>query len=403
MTDLASISQRSAAIAPSATMAISARAAELRADGRPVISYGAGEPDFPTPDYIVDAAVAAARDPRNHHYTPAAGLPELREAIAAKTMRDSGLEVQPADVVVSNGGKQAVYLACQSLIDPGDEVLVPAPYWVTYPSAVQLAGGVPVTVPTAEADGFTLDLDAAEALLTERTKMLIFVSPSNPTGAVYRPAQVEAVGRWAADRGLWVLTDEIYEHLVYGDATFTSLPAVVPEAAERTVIVNGVAKTYAMTGWRVGWLIGPEEVARAAGRIQSHLSSNVANVSQRAALAAVSGPLDAVAEMRAAFDRRRKTMVDMLNATVGVTCSQPSGAFYAFPNLSGLLGRDLNGRTAATTMDLCRLLLDEAEIAIVPGEAFGAPGFARLSFALSDEDLIEGLNRLQRLAGSTGH
>jgi len=400
MTDRDSISRRAAAIAPSATMAITAKAAELRAQGRPVIGFGAGEPDFATPDYIVESAIAAARDPKNHHYSPAPGLPELREAVAVKTARDSGFDVDASSVVITNGGKQGVYLTCQVLIDPGDEVLVPSPYWVTYPSAVELAGGVPVTVPTTAESGFTVGLDQLDALTTDRTKMLIFVSPSNPTGAVYTPQQVAAVGKWAAERGIWVLTDEIYEHLIYGDVEFSSIPVAAPEARARAVVVNGVAKTYAMTGWRVGWLIGPGEVAGAASRIQSHLSSNVANVSQRAALTAVSGSLDAVVQMRAVFDRRRKTMVGMLDATPGVSCLEPDGAFYVFPDMTGLLGLSLNGRSAATTLELCEILLDEAEIAFVPGEAFGAPGHVRISFALGDDDLVEGLTRLQRLVAS---
>ena len=305
-------------------------------------------------------------------------------------------------MVISNGGKQAVYLTCQALLDPGDEVLLPAPYWVTYPEAIRLAGAVPVPVETDEASGFVVTAELLEAARTERTKMLVFVSPSNPTGAVSTRQQIEAVGRWAEEHGIWVMTDEIYEHLVYGNAEFHSLPVVVPGMADRCVVVNGVAKTYAMTGWRVGWLIGPSEVAGAASRIQSHLSSNVANVSQRAALAAVEGPLDAVVEMRSAFDRRRLTALEMLNACKGVTCLEPQGAFYAFPNFTGLLGVELNGRTAATTQELAALLLDEIQIAVVPGEAFGAPGYVRVSFALSDEDLVEGLSRLQRLTGSPG-
>jgi aspartate/methionine/tyrosine aminotransferase len=381
-------------------MAITARAGELRDRGRPVIGYSAGEPDFPTPGYIVESAVAAARDPRNHRYTPAPGLPELRRAVAAKTARDSGFEVEAANVVISNGGKQAVYLACQVLIDPGDEVLVPSPYWVTYPSAVELAGGKPVIVPTTGEEGFVVDVDRLDALTTERTKMLIFVSPSNPTGVVYPPPQVAAIGEWAAERGIWVLTDEIYEHLVYDDARFSSIPVEAPASRDRVVVVNGVAKTYAMTGWRVGWLIGPKAVADAASRIQSHLSSNVANVSQRAALTAVSGPLDAVVEMRDIFDWRRKTMVGMLNAIPGVTCHMPGGAFYTFPEMTGLLGIELNGRVASTTFELCEILLEEAEIAFVPGEAFGAPGYVRISFALGDEDLVAGLERLQQLVAS---
>lgn len=402
MTDRSSISHRAADLAPSATLAITNRASELRAQGLPVIGFGAGEPDFATPAHIVEAAVQAAADPKNHRYSPAPGIPELRAAVAAKTERDSSYSIDPAQVVISNGGKQAVYLTCQALLDPGDEVLLPAPYWVTYPEAIRLAGAVPVPVETDEASGFVVTAERLEAARTERTKMLVFVSPSNPTGAVSTRQQIEAVGRWAEEHGIWVMTDEIYEHLVYGNAEFHSLPVVVPGMADRCVVVNGVAKTYAMTGWRVGWLIGPSEVAGAASRIQSHLSSNVANVSQRAALAAVEGPLDAVVEMRSAFDRRRLIALGMLNACKGVTCLEPQGAFYAFPNFTGLLGVELNGRTAATTQELAALLLDEIQIAVVPGEAFGAPGYVRVSFALSDEDLVEGLSRLQRLTGSPG-
>jgi aspartate aminotransferase len=396
---MSELSQRVAAIAESATLAITAKAKALRAEGKNVIGYGAGEPDFPTPEWIARAAADAALDPVNHKYTPASGLPELREAIAAKTGRDSGFAVDASQVVVTNGGKHAVHATCEVLIDPGDEVLLPAPYWVTYPEVVRLAGGEPVVLPTDAGSGFRVTVDQLEAARTERTKMLIFVSPSNPSGAVYPPEEVAAIGEWAAAHGIWVMTDEIYEHLVYGDARHTSMPVAAPAVAERCVVVNGVAKTYAMTGWRVGWLIGPPEVAKAATRLQSHTTSNVANVSQRAALAAVSGPLDDVVAMRAAFDRRRRTMVDMLNAIPGVSCIEPEGAFYAFPSFEGLLGRDLDGASAATTMDLAALLLDRVQVAIVPGEAFGAPGYARLSFALSDEALIEGLERIARLAG----
>jgi aspartate aminotransferase len=396
---MSELSQRVAAIAESATLAITAKAKALRAEGKNVIGYGAGEPDFPTPEWIARAAADAALDPVNHKYTPASGLPELREAIAAKTGRDSGFAVDASQVVVTNGGKHAVHATCEVLIDPGDEVLLPAPYWVTYPEVVRLAGGEPVVLPTDAGSGFRVTVDQLEAARTERTKMLIFVSPSNPSGAVYPPEEVAAIGEWAAAHGIWVMTDEIYEHLVYGDARHTSMPVAAPAVAERCVVVNGVAKTYAMTGWRVGWLIGPPEVAKAATRLQSHTTSNVANVSQRAALAAVSGPLDDVVAMRAAFDRRRRTMVDMLNAIPGVSCIEPEGAFYAFPSFEGMLGRDLDGASAATTMDLAALLLDRVQVAIVPGEAFGAPGYARLSFALSDKALIEGLERIARLAG----
>lgn len=397
MTNTRSISKRALAVSPSATLAITARANQLRAEGRPVIGFGAGEPDFPTPSPIVEAAVQAARDPKLHRYTPAAGLPLLREAIAAKTKRDSGYDVDPAQVVVTNGGKHAVYQTCQVLLDPGDEVVLPAPYWVTYPEAIALAGGVPVIIPTDESSRFTVTIEQLDEVVTERTKMLIFVSPSNPTGAVYTEDQIRAVGEWAASRGIWVMTDEIYEHLVYGAAEFHSMPVVVPEMADRCVVVNGVAKTYAMTGWRLGWMIAPQHVAEGATRIQSHLSSNVSNVSQAAGLEAVTGSLEATEVMRAAFDVRRRRMVEMLRAIDGVTCAEPQGAFYAFPNLRGLLDRPLGGRSASSTMELATLLLDEVNVAIVPGEAFGAPGYARLSFALSDADLEEGLARIADL------
>jgi aspartate aminotransferase len=395
---VSAVSQRALAVAASATLAISNQAAALRAAGQPVIGFGAGEPDFPTPDYIVAAARRAVDDPATHRYTPAAGLPPLRAAVAAATERHSGFAVEPSQVMITNGGKQAVYLACQALLDPGDEVLLPAPYWVTYPEAIGLAGGVTVAVPTTDEDGFQVTVEQLEAATTDRTKALIFVSPSNPTGAVYAQGRMAEIGRWAADRGIWVLTDEIYEYLVYGGAVFHSLPVVAPEIADRTIVVNGVAKTYAMTGWRVGWLIAPEDITAAAIRLQSHISSNVANVSQRAALAAVEGPLDAVETMRDAFNRRRLAMMRLLGEVPGVSCIEPEGAFYAFPNMTGLLGRDLGGRSADSTMDLASLLLDEINIAIVPGEAFGAPGYARLSFALADEDLEEGLMRLVDLA-----
>ncbi|NYI05886.1 pyridoxal phosphate-dependent aminotransferase [Allostreptomyces psammosilenae] len=391
------VSARVGAIAESATLAVDAKAKALKAAGRPVIGFGAGEPDFPTPDYIVAAAVEACANPRFHRYTPAGGLPELREAIAAKTLRDSGYRVEPAQVLVTNGGKQAIYEAFATLLDPGDEVIVPAPYWTTYPESIRLAGGVPVEVVADESTGYRVSVEQLEAARTERTKVLLFVSPSNPTGAVYPREQVEAIGRWAAEHGLWVLTDEIYEHLVYGEARFTSLPVVVPELADRCVVVNGVAKTYAMTGWRVGWLIGPKDVVKAAANLQSHATSNVSNVAQAAALAAVSGDLAAVAEMRTAFDRRRRTIVRMLNEIPGVECPEPEGAFYAYPSVKALLGKEIRGRRPATTTELAELILEEAEVAVVPGEAFGTPGYLRLSYALGDDDLVEGVSRLQKL------
>ncbi|MEU8320356.1 pyridoxal phosphate-dependent aminotransferase [Nonomuraea sp. NPDC048881] len=391
------ISARISAISESATLAVDAKAKAMKAAGRPVIGFGAGEPDFPTPGYIVEAAVEAARDPRNHKYTPAGGLPELKQAIADKTRRDSGYSVEPSQVLVTNGGKQAVYEAFATLLDPGDEVIVVAPYWTTYPEAIKLAGGVQVDVVTDESTGYLAGVGQLEAARTERTKVLLFVSPSNPTGAVYSREETVAIGRWAAEHGLWVVTDEIYEHLVYGGAEFTSIATAVPELGDRVVILNGVAKTYAMTGWRVGWLIGPADVVKAAANLQSHATSNVANVSQRAALAAVSGDLSAVAEMRSAFDRRRQTMVRMLNEIPGVFCPEPKGAFYAYPSVKGLLGKELRGRRPGSSAELAELILEEAEVAVVPGEAFGTPGYFRLSYALGDDDLVEGVSRMAKL------
>jgi len=391
------LSARVAGIAESATLAVDAKAKALQAAGRPVIGFGAGEPDFPTPGYIVEAAAAAAHEPRWHRYTPAAGIPALREAIAAKTMRDSGLAVGADQVLVTNGGKQAIFNAVAALVDPGDEVVIQAPYWVTYPEVVRIFGGVPVPVVTDESSGYLATVEQLEAARTPRTKMVIFVSPSNPTGAVYPPEQVAAVGRWAAEHGLWVLTDEIYEHLVYGDARFTSLPVLVPEAADRCIVVNGVAKTYAMTGWRVGWMIGPKAVVQGAANLQSHATSNVSNVSQVAALAAVTGSLDAVADMRVAFDRRRRSIVGLLNAIDGVTCPEPQGAFYAYPSVKGVLGRTIRGRTPTSSAELADIVLDEAEVAVVPGEAFGTPGYLRMSYALGDDDIAEGVGRLAAL------
>ena len=395
----ARVSTRIGSIAESATLAVDAKAKALKAAGRPVIGFGAGEPDFPTPDYIVEAAVAACRTQAWHRYTPAGGLPELKEAIAAKTLRDSGYAVTAGQVVVTNGGKQALYNTFAALLDPGDEALLPAPYWTTYPESIRLAGGVPVEVHTDETTGYRVSLEQLEAALTPRTKLLVFVSPSNPTGAVYSPAEVEAIGRWAGEKGLWVVTDEIYEHLVYGDAEFASMPTLVPELADRCVVVNGVAKTYAMTGWRVGWLIAPADVAKAATNLQSHATSNVANVSQVAALAAVSGDLAAVAEMRSAFDRRRHTITGILDAIDGVACPLPEGAFYVYPSVKGVLGREIRGQVPTTSAELAALILDEAEVAVVPGEAFGTPGYLRLSYALGDDDLVEGATRIANLLG----
>jgi aspartate/methionine/tyrosine aminotransferase len=390
-------SQRLAAIAPSATLAVDAKAKAMKAAGENVIGFGAGEPDFPTPQHIVDAAIAACSDPRNHRYSPAGGLPELKSAIADKTRRDSGVEVEPSQVLVTNGGKHAVFTAFAALCDPGDEVICPAPYWTTYPEAITLAGGVARVVDTDVESNFQVTVDQLDAARTERTKVLLFVSPDNPSGAVYPPEVVRAIGEWAVEHGVWVVTDEIYEHLTYGTHEFVSMPAVVPDLADQCIIVNGVAKTYAMTGWRVGWMIGPQDVVKAATNFQSHATSNVANVSQRAALAAVAGPLDAVATMREAFARRATAMHERLNAIDGVTCLEPQGAFYAFPDLRGLLGRPIAGSTASTTLELADLVLDEAKVAFVPGEAFGLAGYGRFSFALGDDDLTEGIDRLAAL------
>jgi aspartate/methionine/tyrosine aminotransferase len=388
------VSVRIGGIAESATLAVDAKAKALKAAGRPVIGFGAGEPDFPTPPAIVEAAIEAARVPRNHRYTPSAGLPELREAVAAKTRRDSGYEVTASQVLVTNGGKQAVYQTFATIVDPGDEVLLPAPYWTTYPESIGLAGGVVVPVLTDESSGYLATVEQLEAARTPRTKALLFCSPSNPTGAVYPREQVEAIGRWAVEHGIWVVTDEIYEHLTYDGVTAASMPVVVPELAETCVVLNGVAKTYAMTGWRVGWMISPVDVTKAATNLQSHLSSNVANVSQCAALAAVSGPLDAAHEMREAFDRRRRTIVKLLSEIPGVEVPTPQGAFYAYPSVRSLLGKEIRGSVAATSVELAALVLEHAEVAVVPGEAFGTPGYFRMSYALSDDDLATGVTRM---------
>ena len=391
------VSQRLGAIAESATLKVDAKAKALKAEGRPVIGFGAGEPDFPTPDYVVEAAVDACRDPRNHRYTPAGGLPELKKAIVAKTLRDSGLEVEPAQVLVTNGGKQAIYDAFAAMLDPGDEVIVPAPYWTTYPEAIRLAGGVPVEVLADETQDYKVTVDQLEAARTPQTKVLLFVSPSNPTGAVYTADEIRAIGRWVEDHELWVLTDEIYEHLVYDGVETGSMPVLCPELQDNCVVVNGVAKTYAMTGWRVGWMIGPTDLVKAATNLQSHATSNVSNVAQRAAIAAVSGDLAAVGEMKTAFDRRRRTIVSMLNEIEGVECPTPLGAFYAYPSVKGLLGREHDGTRVETSADLAEMILEKAEVAVVPGEAFGSPGYLRLSYALGDDDLAEGITRLQKL------
>ncbi len=397
MPELKRISTRIASIAESATLKVDAKAKSLQAAGRPVISYAAGEPDFPTPAHIVEAAVAAVKDPKNHRYTPAAGLPELREAIAAKTKRDSGWDAPPAQVVVTNGGKQAVYQAFATLLDPGDEVLVPTPYWTTYPEAIKLAGGVQVDVFAGADQDYLVTVDQLEAARTPRTKVLLFVSPSNPTGSVYSPEQTKAIGEWAEKHGLWVISDEIYQNLTYDGVRAVSIVEAVPALADRTILVNGVAKTYAMTGWRLGWMVGPADAMKGAANLQSHLSSNVNNIAQRAALAALTGPQDCVEEMRQAFDRRRKVIVAELNKIPGVVTPTPEGAFYVYPDVTGLLGKTWGGVTPTTSLELADLILDQAEVAAVPGEAFGPSGYLRFSYALGDAPLLEGIQRLQKL------
>ena len=391
------VSRRVGSIAESATLAVDAKAKALKAEGRPVIGFGAGEPDFATPDYIVAAAIAAAQDPANHRYTPAGGLPDLKKAIVSKTLRDSHYQVTPEQVLVTNGGKHAVYNTFAALLDPGDEVLLPAPYWTTYPEAIKLAGGTAVEVFAGEDQNYLVTVDQLEAARTAQTKALLFCSPSNPTGAVYSPEQIREIGQWALAKGIWVVTDEIYEHLTYDGVRSVSMPVEVPELADTCVVINGVAKTYAMTGWRVGWMIGPRDVIKAATNLQSHSTSNVANVSQRAAIAALNGSLDAVEEMRVAFDRRRRTIVGMLNDIEGVECPMPSGAFYAYPSVKGVLGKTIRGRVCTTSAELAALILDEVEVAVVPGEAFGPSGYLRMSYALADNDLVEGVARIQKL------
>jgi len=391
------VSKRIAAIAESATLAVDSKAKALKAAGRPVIGFGAGEPDFPTPDYIVNAAIDAAKAPANHRYTPTPGLPELREAIVKKTKRDSNYEITADQVLVTNGGKQAVYQSFASLLDPGDEVLLPSPYWTTYPECIKLAGGVSVEVFADETQNYLVSVEQLEKALTPKTKVLLFCSPSNPTGSVYSADQVKAIGQWAYNKGLWVITDEIYEHLLYDGATAPSICVAVPELADRTIIINGVAKTYAMTGWRVGWMIGPKDVIKAATNLQSHLSSNVSNVSQRAAIAALSGDLSAVHKMGEAFDRRRKLIVKLLNEIPGVSCPTPTGAFYVYPSVKGVLGKEIRGKRPKTSAELATLILEEVEVAAVPGEAFGPSGYLRFSYALGDEDIVEGIGRVKKL------
>jgi len=391
------ISSRTAAITESATLAVDAKAKALKAAGRPVIGFGAGEPDFPTPSYVVEAAAAATQVAANHRYTPTPGLPELRDAIVAKTKRDSNYVITADQVLVTNGGKQAVYQAFASIIDPGDEVLLPSPFWTTYPECIKLAGGKAVEIFADETQNYLVTVEQLEAARTPKTKALLFCSPSNPTGSVYSVEQVKAIGEWAVKNNIWIISDEIYEHLLYDGATAPSLPVLVPALADTCIIINGVAKTYAMTGWRLGWMIGPKDVIKAAINLQSHMTSNVSNISQRAAIAALTGNLDAVHEMGVAFNRRRKLIVDLINEIPGFECPTPQGAFYVYPSVKGVLGKTIRGKTPTTSAELATLILEEVEVAAVPGEAFGPSGYLRFSYATSDADIIEGIGRIKKL------
>jgi aspartate aminotransferase len=391
------ISKRIAAIAESATLKVDAKAKALQAEGRPVISYAAGEPDFPTPAHIVEAAAKAVLDPKNHRYTPAVGLPDLREAIAQKTLRDSGTEVTANQVVVTNGGKQAVYQAFAVLLDQGDEVLLPSPYWTTYPEAIALAGGKTVEVFAGSDQDYKVTVEQLDKAKTSRTKVLLMCSPSNPTGAVYSKEEIAAIGNWAHKNDLWVITDEIYQNLVYEGAKAYSITEVVPEMIDRTILVNGVAKSYAMTGWRLGWMAGPVDAMKAAANLQSHLTSNVNNIAQKAALAALTGPQDEVQNMLQAFDRRRKLAVSELGKIDNWLAPMPEGAFYVYSDVRGLLGKTWNGKRINTSLELCDFILEQVEVALVPGEAFGPSGYVRMSYALGDEPILEGIQRLQKL------
>ena len=391
------ISKRIAAIAESATLKVDAKAKALQAEGRPVISYAAGEPDFPTPAHIVEAAGRAVLDPKNHRYTPAVGLPDLREAIAQKTLRDSGTAVTASQVVVTNGGKQAVYQAFAVLLDQGDEVLLPSPYWTTYPEAIALAGGKTVEVFAGSEQDYKVTVDQLEKAKTSRTKVLLMCSPSNPTGAVYSKEEIAAIGQWAHKNDLWIITDEIYQNLVYDGLKAYSLTEVVPEMIDKTIMVNGVAKSYAMTGWRLGWMAGPADAMKAAANLQSHLTSNVNNIAQKAALAALTGPQDEVQNMLKAFDRRRKLAVSELGKIENWLAPMPQGAFYVYSDVRGLLGKTWSGKQINTSLELCDFILEQVEVALVPGEAFGPSGYVRMSYALGDEPILEGIQRLQKL------
>ena len=385
--DISKLDQK---IKPSGTMAISNKSRELKSQGKPVIGFGAGEPDFPSPDYVVDAAIKAAADPKNHKYSPAAGLESLRQIIAKTTKDYSGFEINSDNVIVSNGGKQSILTAFLSILDPGDEVIIPAPYWTTYPEAVKIAGGTPVFIETEKSNNFKVTVEQLEKSKSKNTKMLVWCSPSNPTGVVYSKEEAEEIYEWIFKNDLWILSDELYEHLVYEGETSPS-PAIYDPELKNTIIVNGVSKSYSMTGWRVGWLIGNKSVIGLGKKIQSQATSNVSNVSQLAAEAALLNGLEVTNEMKIAFNRRRLFATEKIKSIPNLNVVDSTGAFYLFVDVSHYCSGK-NGLN--TSEEFCDWLLENYFIAFVPGEVFGTPGFMRLSYALSDEDLDNGLSRL---------
>ena len=385
--DISKLDQK---IKPSGTMAISNKSRELKSQGKPVIGFGAGEPDFPSPDYVVDAAIKAAADPKNHKYSPAAGLESLREVIAKTTKDYSGFEINADNIIVSNGGKQSILTAFLSTLDTGDEVIIPAPYWTTYPEAVKIAGGTPVFIETEKSNNFKVTVDQLEKSKNKNTKMLVWCSPSNPTGVVYTKEESEEIYDWIFKNDLWILSDELYEHLVYEGETSPS-PAIYDPELKNTIIVNGVSKSYSMTGWRVGWLIGNKDVIGLGKKIQSQATSNVSNVSQLAAESALLNGLEVTNEMKTAFNRRRLFATEKIKSIPNLSVVESTGAFYLFVDVSHYCSGE-NGLN--TSEEFCEWLLEKYYIAFVPGEVFGTPGFMRLSYALSDEDLDNGLSRL---------
>ena len=393
------LSSRLDPVKPSITLAVSARAGELKAKGIDIISFGAGEPDFDTPEHIKQAA-RAALDKGVSRYTHVAGLVELRRAVAAELSRVHRVDLAPDQVLVSTGAKHSLYNLFMALLDPGDEVVILAPYWVSYPDMVLLAGGKPVILPTEAARGFAPEPAALAAAITDRTRAIVINTPSNPTGGVFDADTLRAIGELCAERGVLIVSDDIYRSLVYGGAHYTSIASLSPDIARHTVLVDGVSKTYAMTGWRIGYAAGPVELIRAMGTIQGQSTSNPTHVAQVAALAALTGPQECVAEMRAAFDERRREMVARLRAMPGVTLHEPLGAFYCFPDLSAHVGRRApSGAVIADDVALCNYLVEEGRVAVVPGYGFGAPGFVRLSYACSMGEIRTGLDRMGEALG----